>query len=163
MPERPPTSERIRQVPMVAARVRLDGRDARPRRESWPITTDKMGGQSPAEHVASKRASHAQHSMFVVSMGRYTADARRFVAQVGMTLVDGDELLRIISTGLDGEALELPAPKAGASPVCPACGAEMVRRTARRGPHAGQDFLGCTAFPACRATVPIPDEAGVAL
>src|SRR5258708_18171105 len=125
--------------------------------------SDRVGVQLVRELYGVQRASHAQHAMFVVSMGRYTADARRFAAQVGMTLVDGDELLRIISTGLDGEALELPAPKAGASPVCPACGAEMVRRTARRGPHAGQDFLGCTAFPACRATVPIPDEAGVAL
>jgi hypothetical protein len=38
---------------------------------------------------------HAERSMFV-AVGRYTADALQFGAQVGMTLVDGDELLRII-------------------------------------------------------------------
>src|SRR5258708_29127463 len=95
MPERPPTSERIRQVPMFTARVRLDGRDAHPRRASWPITTDKMGGQSPAEHAAPTRASHTQHSMFVVSMGRHTADPLRFVAHVGVTRLHGDHLLRL--------------------------------------------------------------------
>jgi ssDNA-binding Zn-finger/Zn-ribbon topoisomerase 1 len=35
---------------------------------------------------------------------------------------------------------------------CPRCGAEMVRRTARRGPHTGQPFLGCVRFPDCRGT-----------
>jgi hypothetical protein len=45
-----------------------------------------------------------------VAVGWYTADASQFGAQVGMTLVDGDGLLRIIAAGLDGDPLELPAP-----------------------------------------------------
>jgi hypothetical protein len=61
-----------------------------------------------------QQAVRAQRSMFV-AMGSYTADAMQFAAQVGMILVDGEELLRVIGTGLRGEALELPAP----SPVTP--------------------------------------------
>jgi len=75
-----------------------------------------------------------------------------------MTLVDGDELLRIIGAGIAGAPLVLPAaPTTG--PTCPACGGDMVRRTARRGPSAGSEFFGCARFPECRATVPVPEEA----
>ncbi len=80
-----------------------------------------------------------------------------------MTLVDGDVLLRIIGTGLRGEALELPTPTADSTPSCPACGAAMVRRTARQGPSAGHDFWGCSTFPTFRGTVAIPDEVPIAL
>lgn len=66
--------------------------------------------------------------MFVV-LGSYTADAVQFATKVGMTLVRGEELLRIMGTGLRGEALELPTPTAISAPSCSACGAAMVRRT----------------------------------
>lgn len=46
-----------------------------------------------------QRAMGVQQPMFVVR-GRYTTDATQFAAQVGVTLVDGEELLRIIGTGL---------------------------------------------------------------
>ncbi len=46
-------------------------------------------------------AMHAAHGMFVC-LGTFTVDATQFAARVGMTLVGGDELLRIISTGLAG-------------------------------------------------------------
>jgi restriction system protein len=38
--------------------------------------------------------------------------------------------------------------------VCPICGVEMVLRTAKKGPKAGEQFWGCSAFPKCRATKP---------
>ena len=50
-----------------------------------------------------------------------------------MTLVDGEELLHIIGTGIRGEDLQLPAPSPSTAPPYPACGAAMVRRTAHRG------------------------------
>lgn len=37
---------------------------------------------------------------------------------------------------------------------CSECGSTLVRRTARRGPNAGNDFWGCSAFPKCRVVVP---------
>ena len=91
-----------------------------------------------------QRTMRVQHSIIVVaSTNGYTADARHFAAQVGMTLVDGEELLRIIGTGLHGEALELPAASARSStPACPPAG----RRTARQGLRAGLDFWGARPF-----------------
>jgi restriction system protein len=123
---------------------------------------DRVGVQLVRELYGVQLAMRAEHAMFVV-MGGYTADARQFGGQVGLTLVDGEELLRIIGTGLRGEALELPQPAAISAPPCPACGGVMVRRTARQGPYAGHDFWGCSAFPECRGTVAIPDEVPVAL
>lgn len=40
-------------------------------------------------------------------------------------------------------------------PSCPRCGKPMVQRTARQGPHAGQSFWGCSAYPDCKGTRPI--------
>ncbi len=35
------------------------------------------------------------------------------------------------------------------APACPRCGKPMRRRTARKGPRAGQPFWGCSAYPNC--------------
>jgi four helix bundle suffix protein len=37
-------------------------------------------------------------------------------------------------------------------PPCPLCGKPMTLRTARKGPHAGKRFLGCSGYPECRGT-----------
>lgn len=37
--------------------------------------------------------------------------------------------------------------------MCPICGAPMVLRTARRGPHAGMQFYGCSNYPVCHGIV----------
>jgi len=39
-------------------------------------------------------------------------------------------------------------------PLCPVCGKGMVLRTARKGGNRGRQFWGCTAYPACRGTMP---------
>jgi restriction system protein len=108
--------------------------------------THHVGVQPVRELYGVQRALQVEHSMFV-AVGRYTVDAEQIGKQVGMTLVDGEELLHIISAGLVGDPLELPVPVALTAPPCPACGREMVRRTARQGPHAGEDFWGCSASP----------------
>ncbi len=38
------------------------------------------------------------------------------------------------------------------STQCPKCGKFLVKRTARKGTHAGREFLGCTGFPGCKYT-----------
>jgi len=39
--------------------------------------------------------------------------------------------------------------------LCPACGAEMILRTAMRGANAGNQFWGCSNYPSCRSTFPV--------
>lgn len=36
------------------------------------------------------------------------------------------------------------------APSCPKCGKPMHQRTARTGPHTGQQFWGCTGYPDCK-------------
>jgi four helix bundle suffix protein len=45
------------------------------------------------------------------------------------------------------------------APTCPACGRPMRRRTAAKGPHAGQPFWGCSGYPDCRGTKAMSDKA----
>lgn len=39
--------------------------------------------------------------------------------------------------------------------LCPACGREMLLRTARKGPNTGSYFWGCSGYPECKATQPV--------
>ena len=41
------------------------------------------------------------------------------------------------------------------SPKCPDCGQPMSVRTARQGQNEGKQFLGCSAYPDCKKTLPI--------
>ncbi|MCD7838781.1 MAG: NERD domain-containing protein [Clostridiales bacterium] len=34
--------------------------------------------------------------------------------------------------------------------ICPRCGGKLVLKTATRGPHTGNNFLGCSNYPKCR-------------
>jgi len=47
-----------------------------------------------------------------------------------------------------------PPPATPPPPACPRCGKPMRQRTARQGPHAGQRFWGCSAYPECKGTRP---------
>jgi four helix bundle suffix protein len=45
-------------------------------------------------------------------------------------------------------------------PSCPLCGKPMVLRTARKGPRAGAQFLGCSGYPGCRGTLGLDGPVG---
>ena len=94
---------------------------------------------------------------FVVASGRFSADAQRFAAEVGIHLVDGEALLRFASE--HPELLELLAEKAvervaaietHGTPWCPTCGGPMAVRTAAKGRTAGNSFWGCRRYPGCK-------------
>jgi restriction system protein len=103
---------------------------------------------------------------FVVTSGTFTADAKEFARGRNVTLVEGSHLLGLIQRAkvsmagsMDGSRVRPPSPAVDArvepvlaTPQCPVCDAQMVRRTARTGASAGSDFWGCTGFPKCRGT-----------
>lgn len=104
---------------------------------------------------------------FVVTSGRFTADATDFAAGRNVELIDGPKLHALLqqaqaarqSAGSAPPASSRSArPAAGtaptAPPACPKCAKPMVLRTARRGVNAGVEFWGCTGFPACKGTSP---------
>ena len=110
---------------------------------------------------------------FVVTSGRFTAEATSFASGRNVTLVDGPKLHGLIKQAKAGAlrssagvsitpvtvtvTATAPAPSAAPIPTttCPICSKPMARRTAKRGDNAGSAFWGCTAYPKCRGTRPI--------
>ncbi len=86
---------------------------------------------------------------YVVTSGIFTKDAVRFAQDNNIELIDGDELKRIISSGVQPKISVQPSTK----PLCPKCGSKMVKRVAKKGARAGQQFWGCSKFPSCRGTI----------
>lgn len=97
---------------------------------------------------------------FVVTSGKFTADAQEFAMGRNVTLVDGEKLFAMLQAAQSGITKGASATGAqvgsGASaPACPACGSAMVKREAKRGANAGNAFWGCSTYPRCRGTVQI--------
>lgn len=91
-----------------------------------------------------------------VSSGNYTAEARLFAEGKPIWLIDGKELLNLVSEvqkqpniNTRNIAIEYQS----TNPQCPICGANMVRRVAKKGAKAGHEFWGCSQFPNCRGTI----------
>jgi restriction system protein len=94
----------------------------------------------------------------LVTTSSFSEDAMKWCAARPIELVDGHKLLKIIASAYP---LGSPVPEDFITrrrhPVvvpsrCPWCGAKTKRRRkGRRGP-----FYGCTAFPNCRWTMPVP-------
>ncbi len=103
------------------------------------------------------------HAAILITTGSFTQDTRAFAAGKPIRLIDGNELLTLVKgvqrtaqTEEKPQNVLEPAPPvltAPTTPTCPKCGAVMVRRTAKRGANAGNQFWGCSTYPKCTATV----------
>lgn len=140
--------------------VRKDGEKFLVQCKQWRST--KVGVGVVRELFGVMAAERAAGG-FVVTSGTFTDDAKKFAQGRNVELLDGATLTR---------ALRDPAPTrlqaahngAGSSGVatpaatysCPACGSQMLRRVAKRGANAGQPFLGCAGYPACKTMLPMP-------
>jgi len=95
-------------------------------------------------------------SGYVVTSGVFTSEAKAFADGRNIELIDGAKLTRMIHGVKSSNEI---APKivyeVDNAPTCPKWGSSMLRRNARRGSNAGQAFLGCSQYPACRGTRPI--------
>ena len=106
--------------------------------------------------------SEGAQAGILVTSGSFTPDAVDFAATNPIRLIDGRELSQLIgdvqSTGRIRRSTDSPPAPAqlsptetvAATPRCPKCSAEMVRRRAKTGQHAGSEFFGCSRYPACR-------------
>lgn len=94
---------------------------------------------------------------FVVTSGVFTREAKDFAEGRNIELVDGAELNEIIRRVQPQAAAapKLATPQPNATPACPTCGRGMVKRTAKKGANAGNEFWGCSNYPQCRGVVPI--------
>lgn len=94
---------------------------------------------------------------YVVTSGEFTPDAKEFADGRNIELIDGTrlfEMIRLVRDAVDRGAIaaeESTANKMDA-PNCPRCGRQMVRRMAKKGANAGDEFWGCSGFPECKGT-----------
>lgn len=92
-----------------------------------------------------------------VSSGDYTQEALAFVNGKPIELVNGTRLVAMVRE-VKSSAMPQNTPAVSVDavePSCPECGGKMTRMTARAGANAGQDFWGCSQFPACRGMINI--------
>lgn len=117
--------------------------------------------------VTSERAQ----SGIVVTSGGFTQEAVEFAARTPIRLIGGEELIAMLGevqrsgriyAETERAASAKPAFSASAQthpqPGCPQCGAAMVQRVAKKGPHAGTAFFGCSRYPQCRAIQDMPSQ-----
>ncbi len=133
----------------------------------------KVGVNVVREIYGVMTAEHASGAI-VITSGIFTQEAKSFAAGKPIDLVEGQQLADLIravqvpsaQTPTTSHAASAavrspvqmikdgPAQDVDPKKVCPKCGAEMVLRTAKRGPNLGHQFWGCSRFPECRATLP---------
>lgn len=112
---------------------------------------------------------------FVVTAGRFSLDATTFAAGRNIQLINGTILHGWLKQARTQQApprirpdknpVRTPAAAGNPSdqtrpppispapidkPACPLCGKPMLRRLAKRGVNAGQEFWGCEGYPGCR-------------
>ena len=97
---------------------------------------------------------------FVVTSGRFTEDATEFAAGRNIILIDGPRLHGLLAQAKAARsrvnhtpagAFEAPAQLvSNAVLACPACGAAMKKRVAKREANSGGEFWGCVQYPACK-------------
>ena len=100
----------------------------------------------------------------IITTGVFTPQARDWAKNKPIRLYEGNEFLRIIQRAQNSKG-SIPAPststtiQANNEPrFCPQCGAPLVLRTARQGPHQGEKFYGCSNYPKCRTIIPVEGD-----
>ncbi len=88
------------------------------------------------------------------SLDELRGDYQDFLRHRGLPIWDKDspEALAVRRKYRSDSSAPSDAPQK--PPACPKCGKPMRRRTARRGPQAGSQFWGCSAYPDCQGTRP---------
>jgi restriction system protein len=96
--------------------------------------------------MAAKSVKHG----IVVTYGEFTSEAGEFAKANSIALIDGPKLTQMIASVQQSGNMQAQPEVARA---CPKCGGEMVLRVAKKGPHSGEKFWGCSKFPDCRGVV----------
>jgi restriction system protein len=96
--------------------------------------------------MAAKNVKHG----IVVTYGEFTSEAREFAKASAIALIDGTKLTQMIASVQQSGNMQTRSEVARA---CPKCGSEMLLRAAKKDPHSGERFWGCSKFPECRGVV----------
>ena len=112
-----------------------------------------------AEYVAKADPERAANAMLcAVNIAAYLLH-RQLASLTREFLQHGGFTENLYASRVNARAAEESAKSnATDTPACPECGKPMRRRTARQGPNAGHPFWGCSGYPDCRGTRPMPAQ-----
>jgi restriction system protein len=145
----------------VDVTLRKDGRTTLVQCKQW--RSWKVGAPVVRELLGAVAAQNADAGI-VITTGVFTREAVEFARGKSIELIDGPTLLELVRTVQANPApvaaQASPARSAATTlsepsvttPTCPECGTPMVKRLAKRGTNAGQEFWGCPRYPGCRGT-----------
>jgi len=123
--------------------------------KNWRV--DKVGVKVVRELYGVVASEDATGGVVICS-GAFTQEALDFARGKPMELIEGAALARMIEeVKKKPSSVNLNPILAGSrlsDNICPLCGGEMVLKTARRGPRAGEDFWSCSSYPKCRGKKP---------
>ena len=105
----------------------------------------------------------ARHGI-VITSGIFTNEALDYSLGKALMLINGidlSEMIEVLSASKEDKHTTFEAQieiskeekerqAAEVAPLCPLCGSEMKKRTAKKGRNAGNKFWGCSQYPNCR-------------
>jgi hypothetical protein len=130
--------------------IEKDGRRAAVQCKHWK--TWNVGVKPVREFLGALTDAKLTKGILITLRG-YTGDARQLAAKHGIEIVNETGLAHMLEktdARFDPEALEILN---DARKFCPKCARGMVLRTASKGPGAGKQFWGCSAYPKCNYTL----------
>lgn len=127
--------------------LRKDGEKTYVQCKHWK--SYKVGVDKVRALLGSMTAGRADHGVLVTT-GNFTSEAIHFGQQHKIKLINGKELEYLIRVS-PGHNVLIPEPVEDQID-CPVCKSAMIKRTAKKGINAGQQFWGCSKFPACKGT-----------
>jgi len=115
---------------------------------------NKPVGVSVVREMFGIKEARRAEKVIIVTTCNYTKDAIKFAQGKDIELIDGAMLMPMIQSiqsnvnhSFNRDGLE-SAKEANGN--CPKCGSNLLLRKAKKGPHAGEQFWGCSSFPKCR-------------
>ncbi len=118
--------------------------------KQWKVFS--VGAPVIREMFGLMTAEHADEAI-IITTGKFTREAQDFAAGKPIRLIDGPQLLVLVqSVQSNPTATSAQSGTKGAVPSCPSCGQPMILRTSKRGSNAGNQFWGCSTYPACKGT-----------
>jgi len=142
----------------IDLRLRKDGAIHLVQCKQW---RSQKVGVSIVREMFGVLTSEKAASMSIITSGMFTQKAKNFAQGKAIDLVDGTQLQQMVSQVQSSQApitvktKQKVKSQLQSQQACPKCGSELVLRTANKGANAGNQFIGCSAFPKCRHTEPV--------
>jgi len=132
--------------------IEKDGQKAAVQCKQWK--TWNVGVKAVREFLGALTDSQIQHGIFITLNG-YTGDARQLAEKHRIEIIN-ENGLRVMIEGLNFQDRRILQILNDTTKYCPKCERLMVERVAEKGLNPGSRFWGCTGYPRCRFTMPIP-------